>query len=152
MINLEVSRQVICGLKNDWFKTIAKVFSQVVKLKYNKQVSLALVSDREIKKWNSYYRGKNQPTDVLSFVATDREFVDPEENFLGEIIISVPRARAQAKKYGHSLKQEMARLLVHGLAHLLGYDHENVSTQEAEKMVALEKQVMASLGFESVKP
>jgi len=75
-----------------------------------------LTDDRELRRLNREFLGRDYPTDVLSFPGG--------EQLLGEIAISVDRAREQAARYGHSLEEELAVLLLHGLLHLLGYDHE----------------------------
>jgi len=82
-----------------------------------------LCSDYKIKKLNERYRSKNKPTDVLSF-----NFNDPD--LLGEIYISLQRAEIQARRYGISYEKEVIKLLVHGLFHLIGYDHMTPSEQE----------------------
>lgn len=82
-----------------------------------KEITVVLVSDRKIKELNRTYRGKNYPTDVLSFGYED-------ETYLGDIIISVETAKKQAEQMGHSLEREIAVLVIHGFLHLLGYDHE----------------------------
>ncbi len=75
-----------------------------------------LTDDRELRRLNRQFLGRDYPTDVLSFPAG--------EEFLGEIAISVDRAREQAARYGHSLEEELAILMLHGLLHLVGFDHE----------------------------
>lgn len=86
-------------------------------------VSLGLVSPREIKKLNQKYRKKNRPTDVLSFLYEDS----------GEIILCPEVIRQNAKQFKNSFKKELNRILIHGLLHLVGYDHEG-SKAEAERM------------------
>ncbi len=75
-----------------------------------------ITSDRELERLNRQFRGRPYPTDVLSFPAGD--------GFLGSLAISAPRAAAQAAEYGHKLEQELHILMLHGLLHLLGMDHE----------------------------
>ena len=86
------------------------------------EVSVTVTNDEEIHALNLKYRGIDRPTDVLSFAF--RESADDlDKDNLGEIIISLPRAKSQAEEYGHSLRRELAFLTVHGMLHLLGYDH-----------------------------
>ncbi|MCC7008977.1 MAG: rRNA maturation RNase YbeY [Acidobacteria bacterium] len=88
------------------------------------EVVVALVSDAHMRRLNRRFRGKAAPTDVLSFPA-DAAFAAPErEGVLGELAIAVGVARAQARAYGHPLAVELRVLALHGLLHLLGYDHE----------------------------
>ncbi|HHW28723.1 MAG TPA: rRNA maturation RNase YbeY [Syntrophomonadaceae bacterium] len=110
------------------------------------EVSMVLTDDAEMAELNSYYRGVEGTTDVLSFpMMDDQPSEDPTGEFLlGDIVISVPRAKAQAEEYGHSLAREMVFLAVHGMLHLLGYDH--MTEEEAAIMRAKEKKVMKQIG------
>jgi probable rRNA maturation factor len=83
-------------------------------------LAVRFVSDREMRRLNATYRDKDYPTDVLSFPGT----VDSPEPHLGDLVISVPTARRQARIVGHPVARELRLLLLHGLLHLLGYDHE----------------------------
>ena len=80
------------------------------------RAEIILCSDYIIRKLNREYRGKDKPTDVLSFCFGDADL-------LGEVYISLQRAKVQAKRYGVLYEEELKRLLVHGLLHLMGYDH-----------------------------
>ena len=91
------------------------------------------VSDREMRQLNRLYRAKDKPTDVLSFPGEDT----PEGFHLGDVVISVPTARRQAQAASHSIETELKVLILHGLLHCLGYDHE---TDNGE-MEALEKKL-----------
>jgi probable rRNA maturation factor len=82
---------------------------------------------------NRRYRGKDRTTDVLSFALREGPFGDVQPEMLGDIVISVPVAEKQARERGHSLSREIEHLLVHGLLHLLGYDHER-GHAEARRM------------------
>jgi probable rRNA maturation factor len=85
-------------------------------------LSLLLASEAELRRLNRRFLGKDRPTDVLSFPAGGA--LEPGVPFLGEIAISVPRAAIQARRAGWALREEAALLTVHGVLHLLGYDHE----------------------------
>ena len=95
--------------------------------------SIIFVDNEKIHELNKQFRGVDRPTDVISFALEDAE-----EEFLstirvlGDINISIPKMQEQAKEYGHSEKRELAFLVVHGLLHLLGYDHQ---TEEEEKVM-----------------
>lgn len=115
------------------------------------EVSLTLVDDEKIHVLNRDYRGVDRPTDVLSFALQEESEDEPgifdfEDDILGDIVISVARARLQAVEYGHSFERELAYLAVHGTLHLLGYDHEEPADQE--KMRAKEEEVMTHIGLE----
>lgn len=98
------------------------------------EVSLTIVGDQEIRALNNEYRGIDRPTDVLSFPLYEPEEIPPLRSreagagkgpplLLGDVVISLPRAREQADAFGHSLERELCFLAVHGVLHLLGYDH-----------------------------
>ena len=93
------------------------------------EVAIALVSDAHSQKLNSQYRHKHAPTDVLSFPAAGPRIPDPASRlrsaFLGDIVIATGTARRQARDAGHSYQAELRVLALHGLLHLLGYDHEH---------------------------
>lgn len=115
------------------------------------EVSLTLVDNVRIHELNREYRGVDRPTDVLSFALMEAHEDEPEiigfeDEALGDIIISVERAREQAEEYGHSLEREMVYLAVHGVLHLLGYDHEH--DEEKSEMRAEEEKIMKLLGLQ----
>jgi rRNA maturation RNase YbeY len=116
-------------------------------LKGNQEISIALVSDQEIKKFNRIYRRKNQVTDVLSFSQQDSCLKYPLKSgqYLGEIIIGYPQAKRQAKIAKNSLNQELKLLLTHGFLHLLGYNHQKSS--QAKVMQRLEDKIIAGQGI-----
>lgn len=113
------------------------------------EVSVTLTDDAYIKTLNRQYRQMDRPTDVLSFALNEGEEPaitgGPEINVLGDIILSVERAKAQAEEYGHSLRREIAFLTVHGMLHLLGYDH--IEEAERIEMEREQKAVMEALGI-----
>lgn len=113
------------------------------------EVSLMFTDDETIHEMNREYRGIDRPTDVLSFALEEGEeeeiYGGPEENLLGDIIISVETAVRQAEEYGHSVEREMAFLALHGMLHLLGYDH--MEEEERQEMRAQEEAILASLGI-----
>ena len=106
------------------------------------ELSIALVGDKEMRPLNAKYRRKNKTTDVLSFLVTDQPPAAPK--LLGDVVISVEQARRQAGARKHSLKREMVVLLIHGVLHLLGHDHER-SEREAKKMSALQEKLYRRL-------
>ena len=118
------------------------------------EMSLSIVSPQEIQSLNKTFRGVDAVTDVLSFPTVDNlerkilsvdEFatdVNPDTRKLniGDVIICRERAQEQAQEYGHSLKREMSFLALHGLLHLLGYDH--VESADEEQMTRLQKEIL----------
>jgi probable rRNA maturation factor len=103
---------------------------------------ILITGDAEMHTLNREYRGIDQTTDVLSF---DENYIDPESGleYLGDIIISVPRAKKQALEGGHKLEQEIQVLVVHGILHLSGYDHNTKSKQK--KMWGLQAEILKEL-------
>ena len=106
------------------------------------EVSVVLVDNDYIQELNFTYRGSDCPTDVLSFNLQDNNTALEEEEILGDVIISVEKAQEQAHVYGHTLQREIAFLAIHGILHLLGYDHDTIETEQemsARKELILKK-------------
>lgn len=118
---------------------------KVLKLKDNYAVSLIITGPITIRKINREYRNIDKVTDVISFALLDNEeTVEYEDEIeLGDIFINRNRVISQAKEYGHSKKREFVFLFVHGLLHLLGYDHMN--KEDEKKMFALQKKIVGDL-------
>ncbi|WP_040196463.1 rRNA maturation RNase YbeY [Candidatus Soleaferrea massiliensis] len=114
------------------------------------EVSVSFLNNQQIKELNAQYRGKDMPTDVLSFPLGENGVYDRNEEtgavMLGDIVISIEKAFEQSNLYGHSLRREIGFLTVHSMLHLLGYDHEN-GGMEAVKMREKEEFVLAELGL-----
>ena len=99
-------------------------------------VELSFVSDPEIAELNGRWRGREAPTDVLSFEYGDEQ-AGPDGDPVGEVIVSVETARRQAEREGHSTEEELSLLLVHGLHHIIGHDHEEEA--QARRMAEAEE-------------
>lgn len=114
---------------NTLFKEITRQVLKGEKISLQVEVSLCFVDNIHIKELNLKYRKKDEITDVLSFPQVDEESLksasEGPEVLLGDIVISLERAQEQAELMGHSLLKEVTLLFVHGLLHLLGYDHDN---------------------------
>ena len=102
--------------------------------------------DEEMHELNKKYRGIDRTTDVLSFALNDNKHIETEVISLGDIFISIPKMKSQAIEYGHSEKRELSFLALHGLLHLLGYDH-TLGKKEAEEMFGLQKEILNDLGI-----
>lgn len=123
---IEVNNLAKAPLGSNWIKkSILKFLNKLKRLQKLKEISVALVGDKEIKRLNKDYRKINRVTDVLSF------------EDINEIVICYPQAKRQAKEKKHSVKKEIEILLIHGLLHLAGYDH--IKDKDAEVMEKLEK-------------
>jgi len=106
------------------------------------ELSLALVGNREIHELNLRYRNKDEPTDVLSFPLWEKPPTGTQ--ILGDVVISIEQAEKQARKRKRTLEEELETLLIHGILHLLGYDHER-SRREAKIMREMEKKIHRAL-------
>ena len=106
---------------------------------------IIFIDDEEMHKMNKEYRGIDRTTDVLSFALNDNKHINPVLNSLGDIFISIPKMIEQAHEYGHSEKRELSFLVVHGMLHLLGYDH--MEKDEEEVMFGLQKEILEELGI-----
>ena len=147
MLTFEVNKQTNIAISKGWLQQVATAFAKEEKLNGGWYFSLAFVDDKTIKRLNNSYRGKNVATDVLSFAEDFKNFVDlpVDRKYLGEIVISVAQAKKQAKDLNCSLKNEVARLVVHGLSHLAGYNHEGTGKHQADKMLKFEKAILSRL-------
>lgn len=112
-------------------------------------ITIILTDDAQIHELNKQYRGIDAPTDVLSFPSGD---TDPDSNrlYLGDVVISYPRAQAQAEAGDHPVEAELQLLVVHGVLHLSGYDH--VEEQGKTRMSAAQAEILVRLGCEIAPP
>jgi probable rRNA maturation factor len=114
------------------------------------EITLVITGDDEIRDLNRQYRGVDAPTDVLSFAEAEADarcVAAPDEAvYLGDVVISYPRAEAQAASAGHSVADELLLLVVHGVLHLLGHDH--AGRAEKRKMWAAQKEILNELGVQ----
>jgi probable rRNA maturation factor len=122
-------------------KTIALKILQLIE-QDRAELSLAIVDNQEMQELNAKFRNKAYPTDVLSFPSD--AVVPTGGRVLGDVIISVDKAQDQAKERGRTLDEEMVTLLIHGILHLLGYDHER-SAKDAGTMRRREKKLYRTL-------
>lgn len=111
------------------------------------ELSLVLCDDAMIHQLNRDYRGKDSPTDVLSFSQREGELADQDDPVLGDVVISVETASRQMVEQNHDLESELVVLLVHGILHLLGYDHE--TAEDAGRMATAEAELLESLNRDS---
>ncbi len=114
----------------------------------NSELSITLTDDENIHALNKKYRGIDRATDVLSFAfreSDEPEVIGADFEILGDVIISLERAKVQAEEFGHSFLREIIFLEVHGLLHLLGYDH--IADDERQEMEAEQKFIMTKLGI-----
>lgn len=138
--------------KNFLTKVAQRVFQEErVQFKKRIEVDIIIVSSPEIRRLNKRYRHKDKVTDVLSFPMFGREsnfftFAPDQPLNLGEVVISYDEAKKTAKILNYPIKQELARLLIHGILHLLGYDHK--TSKEGKMMRIREEKIYKKLGFD----
>lgn len=131
---------------------VCDIVAKVGHLPKDSEVSIMIVDNSYIQELNFIYRQQNQPTDVLSFAMNELTADEPdydcsqEINILGDIIVSLEQADCQSQEYGHSLERELGYLVVHGMLHLMGYDHE--LEEEGKLMRALEEKIMLMVKLE----
>lgn len=155
-LNLFIQPPYRREVDEDWLRKVVSQALERHQLPGPTEVGVVITGDEVVADLNQRYRGVHSTTDVLSF-SLDREdglrdsFVNPPDGFhnLGEVVVSYPQAIKQAEEHGHKVEEELAFLTVHGLLHLLGYDHEN--EQEAKAMREQETQALAGLGIERRK-
>jgi probable rRNA maturation factor len=141
MVNLQIKRSVKLTINKSLLLRAAQVALQTENV--TSDISVIVGDDTLLKKLNLKYRKKNSTTDVLSFPI---EELDPDAKsiYRGDVIISLPRAQEQATRGGHSLADELQLLVVHGILHLLGYDHMN--RVDKKKMQAAQDKILSQLG------
>lgn len=115
------------------------------KLGSNGLLNVIFIDDEKMHMMNNTYRGIDRTTDVLSFAFNDNKSIDTEIDVLGDIYISIPKMKNQAIDYSHSEKRELSFLTIHGILHLLGYDHMNEDDEKI--MFSLQKEILNELGI-----
>ena len=146
-IGISIEEKFRGGVDGGWVKKIVRQVLKAEGVAPPYEVSLVFTDSETVQRLNRDYRGVDEPTDVLAFYmlpqkGTDSSFALPPDGVtrLGEVIISYPQALAQAKDQGHSLERELALLVIHGILHLLGYDHER--PEEESKMRERERELL----------
>ncbi len=136
MILMNLINQVNDTNYDELIETVLEQAYDITKTKKARVINIILVSNETIQDLNKTYRGKDAVTDVLTFPAD----LDDE---LGDVFISLEKAKQQAKDYGHSITRELAFLTIHGFLHALGYDHQ--TKNDKERMFALQNNILEAL-------
>ena len=151
-IEISVEEKFWGGVDEGWVRRIAQAVLKAEGVAPPYEVSLVFTDSETVKQLNRDYRGVDEPTDVLAFYMlpqkeADDSFALPPDGVarLGEVIISYPQATEQAREQGHSPEKELALLVIHGILHLLGYDHEE--PEEESKMRTREKELLEKCLF-----
>ena len=113
----------------------------------DKELSISLVDDDYIQELNKHYLGRDKTTNVISFSIREGEYGNINPQLLGDVIISVDTAMKDAAKGKLSIDQEIDFLMIHGILHLLGYNHENTTKEETKKMRQKEKELFNEINF-----
>lgn len=128
----------------DVVKDLTKYLVKYMKIE-NAIFNVIIVDNKKIKEINKEYRNIDKETDVISFALEDNKTINLPVRLLGDIYISVDKAKSQAEEYNHSLKREICFLTVHGFLHLLGHDH--MKKDEEEIMFKLQEEILDSYGI-----
>ena len=149
MITLEVPERFQDLTNPDTLEQAAALTLEHEGVSSDAAVSVVLTDDAQIQQLNRQFLGIDTPTDVLSFPA---DYTDPDNGmpYLGDVIISYPRAEAQSTAAGHPVGDELQLLVVHGVLHLLGHDH--VEEEEKARMWASQTDILEELGVGGINP
>ena len=140
MIDVNISKKVVVPFSDNWIRKVIELVSEKER-KIRGELEVIIVGDKEIKRINNNSRGKDSITDVLSFAW--QEDVVVNSNVLGEVYICYPQIKRQSKIWEVSEREEFARMLIHGLLHLVGYDHD--SEKKSKKMFDLQEKILKML-------
>lgn len=143
MITVEISDTFQEMVDPAWLEAAAQAALSQEEAPETSELSIVVGDDEMLRTLNLQYRGIDSPTDVLSFPSVE---TDPESGnlYLGDIILSYPRASEQAGAGGHPVKAELQLLVIHGVLHLLGYDHSEV--EERDRMWGKQARILQALG------
>ncbi len=152
-INVLLDKDLKGCLKVGWLRGVAKQILVAQGVSTDMELGLVIATQERVQQLNRSYMGKDEPTDVFAFsmlptekaVADFPHFVAPPDGVahFGEIIISYPQAVIQAEEHQHSIKREIAILIIHGVLHLLGYEHDKPGLKR--RMTAREKKILSSI-------
>lgn len=151
-ISISINRILKISLNKRWIRSIVLEALKSGGILVPVEMGLVVTDNEMIQELNRTYRDLDEPTDVLAFhmpldkvQEPEMPFISPPDgvNHLGEVVVSYPKAVQQAQEHGHSITRELALLVVHGVLHLLGYDHEEPG--EKQRMRAKEIEIMRKL-------
>ncbi|MBI4266936.1 MAG: rRNA maturation RNase YbeY [Chloroflexi bacterium] len=147
-INVLIDKELKAPPRAAWLRSVARKVLLAGGVSADAELGLLITGQEKVRQLNRDYRGKDVPTDVLSFAmapGAEETFIAPPDGVrrLGEVIISYPQAVIQAKQRRHSVAREIVILIIHGVLHLLGYDHEK--TEERRRMRAKEREILSRI-------
>ena len=145
MIHLEIEEKFQQHVSHRLIQKAAQTALTAGRVDPAASLAILITDDQRMKQLNSRYRKVSQTTDVLAFPA---DFEDPDTNlpYMGDVIISFPKAKTQAESRSHSVEAELQLLTVHGVLHLLGYDH--LDLDQKTEMWRLQQEVLSRLGVD----
>ena len=143
--NFEFIDEFGVDFEYDYLNDVCNHTLEKLKVK-NAFFDVIFIDDEKMHEMNKEYRGIDRTTDVLSFALEDNDNIKSEIRELGDIFVSIPKMKAQAKEYGHSEKRELSFLVCHGLLHLLGYDHTR-SEEEEKLQFGLQDEILNDLNI-----
>jgi probable rRNA maturation factor len=144
-VTVPVARRAAAPVSDAWVKKIVEAALRGAKAKGADEVGVVFVDDKEMLALNTAYRHKRKTTDVLSFGNDGAWKGEGGEGLLGDLVISMPQIRRQAAGAKKPVRDELAMMLVHGVLHLLGYDHETLKDEKV--MFPLQKRILKKLGY-----
>lgn len=149
MINIAIEVDHVIDIDNSWLEKVASYALNFQSPKPNVDLSIIITDNNLLQELNREYLGIDAPTDVLSFNVDE---IDPETGnyYLGDIIISYQKANEQAVTAGHEIQSELSLLIIHGVLHLLGMDHDTSESQEP--MWKIQDQILSNMGLNLVSP
>ena len=149
MINIAIEVDHVIDIDNSWLEKVASYALNFQSPKPNVDLSIIITDNDLLQELNREYLGIDAPTDVLSFNVDE---IDPETGnyYLGDIIISYQKANEQAVTAGHEIQSELSLLIIHGVLHLLGMDHDTPESQET--MWKIQDQILSDMGLNLVSP
>jgi len=150
-LGIQIDKDFQKYLDSEWLQRVIEQSLTVKEFDSEVELSLVVTDQETVRKLNQQYRGIDKPTDVLSFALTegipgdDNPFIIPPDGILhlGEVVISYPQAVKQAEENKQTIEQELALLVVHGVLHLLGYDHDEPDRER--EMKAIEQRVLSEI-------
>jgi probable rRNA maturation factor len=150
-VNVQIEAPFNADLSEDWLRAAAELTLEAEGL-HAGELTLVITDDETVRGLNRAYLGVDAPTDVLSFGGEAPDFVGSPTGglYLGDVLIAFPQAEKQASAAGHPVRGELTLLVVHGVLHLLGYDH----VRSADKTVMWKRQsdIMIELGLADIRP
>ncbi len=142
MLKANLIKKKICPINLRLINKVIEVFEKQTQ-KIKKEVEIIIIGDKEMTELNRFYRGKNKTTDVLSFAFNEDKKI--QSQFLGQIFISYSQIKKQAREYSINEKEEFIRMLVHGLLHLVGFDHD--TKLKEDKMFVLQEKIVTKVAL-----